>query len=113
MTFFLANRSANATMLFNEVSDQNWLRNSQDPNAAALRQASARSSDTAPWRVLHRVTYVSRIPPRFQAVPPLTDRAVAPEVPNQAQNAVFLALVRAKLPQTGASAAEISKAVEA
>jgi hypothetical protein len=113
MTFFLANRADNASALFDKVIDQNWLLHSQDPNAAALREASTRSSDTAPWRILHRVTYVSRIPPRFQAVPPLTNQIALPEAPNQAQNAVFLALVRAKLPKTGAaSAAEISAAVQ-
>lgn len=111
MTFFLANRSANAAVLFDEVIDQNWLQNSQDPSAAALRQANTRRDSTAPWRVLHRVTYVSRIPPRFQVTPPLTDRVAAPEAPNQDQNAVFLALVRAKLPPLDASAAEISAAV--
>jgi hypothetical protein len=113
MTFFLANRPANASALFGSVIDQRWLRTSQDPSAAALRQAEALAAGTAPWRVLHRVTYVSRIPPRFQAVPPLTDRGALPEAPNQAQNAVFLALVRAKLPATGVSAAEVSRAVQA
>jgi large repetitive protein len=112
MTFFLANRAANADTLFSTVIDQRWLRTSQDPNAAALRQAEAMAAGTAPWRILHRVTYVSRIPPRFQAVPPLTDRGALPEAPNQAQNAVFLSLVRAKLPPSGASAAEISRAVQ-
>ncbi|MEH6414501.1 LamG domain-containing protein [Pseudomonas sp. CGJS7] len=113
MSFFLANRSEHAASLFDQVIDQHWLYSSQDPNAAALRQARARRQGTAPWRVLHRVTYVSRIPPRFQAVPPLSDRGAEPEAPNQAQNAVFLSLVRAKLPARGASAAEISAAVQA
>jgi hypothetical protein len=47
-------------------------------------------------------------PPEFRAT--LTDQAATPEAPNQAQNGVFLALVRAKLSQKP-SAAEISKAV--
>ncbi|MEX2963619.1 LamG-like jellyroll fold domain-containing protein [Microbulbifer sp. TYP-18] len=112
MTFFLANRQDNASNLFSSVVDQRWLRTSQDPNAAAMRQAEALSAGTAPWRILHRVTYVSRIPPRFQAVPSLTDKVALPEAPNQDQNAVFLDLVRAKLPPGGASAAEISAAVQ-
>jgi len=112
LTFFMANRPAHASTLFGKVVDQRWLRTSQDPNAAAMRQAEAIASGTSPWRILHRVTYVSRIPPRFQAVPPLTDRAALPEAPNQDQNAVFLALVRAKVPSSGASAAEISQAVQ-
>jgi hypothetical protein len=111
MTFFLANRGENAAKLFDEVIDQAWLRSSQAPDAAALREAKARSADMAPWRILHRVTYVSRVPPRFQAIPDLTDRTAVPEAPNQPQNAVFLALVKAKIPAVP-SPADISKAVQ-
>ena len=110
MSFFLSNRNEHADVLFHRVIDQAWLKTSRDPDAAALRQASQRSGDMAPWRVLHRVTFVSRIPPRFQAVPDLTDKAVTPEAPNQAQNAVFLSLLRAQLPKSP-SPAEISAAV--
>jgi hypothetical protein len=111
MTFFLANRGENAAKLFDEVIDQAWLHSSQAPDAAALREAKARSADMAPWRILHRVTYVSRVPPRFQAIPDLTDRRAVPEAPNQPQNAVFLALVKAKIPAVP-SPADISAAVQ-
>lgn len=110
MSFFLSNRSEHANELFEHVIDQAWLKTSRDPDAAALRQASLRSGDMAPWRVMHHVTFVSRIPPRFQAVPDLTDKAATPEPPNQTQNALFLSLVRSKLPKTP-SPADISAAV--
>ncbi|PTW62797.1 concanavalin A-like lectin/glucanase superfamily protein [Breoghania corrubedonensis] len=100
MTFFLANEPQNASDLFTTVIDQKWLNQSQDPNAAALREARAAADNIAPWRIMHRVTYVSRIPPAFQAVPTITDEIATPEAPNQAHNAVFLYLVRAKLSTT-------------
>ena len=56
--------------LFQQVIDQNWLRNSTQANAAALREATA--NENGVWRILHRVTYVSRIPPKFQPVPTST-----------------------------------------
>ena len=35
------------------------------PNARALREARSKPNEV--WRVMHRVTYVSRIPPKIQA----------------------------------------------
>lgn len=67
MTLYLGQDTTHFDDFYNKVADPVWLANSTDSSAAALRQA--RHSDRKPpcWRVLHRVTYVSRILP---AVPP-------------------------------------------
>ncbi|WP_103339708.1 LamG domain-containing protein [Amycolatopsis sp. CA-126428] len=61
MTFYLPPSAGNKRTLLDKVVDQNWLDLSSDPDAVALR--GVRGSDDKPWRVLHRVTYVSRVPP--------------------------------------------------
>lgn len=66
-TFYLAPKPSHFETFFNEVVDQNWYNNSQDPAAVALRQA--RSTEGGVWRVLHRTTYVSRIPPKIDSAP--------------------------------------------
>ncbi|MFJ6659545.1 LamG-like jellyroll fold domain-containing protein [Streptomyces sp. NPDC091377] len=67
MTFYLGQDSTHFDDFYNKVADPVWLANSADAGAVALRQA--RQSDHQPpcWRVLHRVTYISRILP---PVPP-------------------------------------------
>ncbi|MFD4829386.1 LamG-like jellyroll fold domain-containing protein [Streptomyces uncialis] len=73
MTFYLGQDTTHFDDFYNKVADPTWLTNSTNPNAAALRQA--RHSDRKPpcWRVLHRVTYISRILPPVPATgaPPL------------------------------------------
>ena len=67
MTFYLAPKKSNFETFWSRVVDQNWLNRqgpyvgSDDPDAFALRQARAHPNEV--WRVLHRVTYVNRIPP--------------------------------------------------
>ncbi|MFF8729504.1 hypothetical protein ACF073_23845 [Streptomyces sp. NPDC015171] len=67
LSFYLGEDSEHFDTFFHKVVDPVWLANGNDPNAAALRQA--RQADRKPpcWRVLHRVTFVSRVLP---AVPP-------------------------------------------
>ncbi|MFJ2190043.1 hypothetical protein ACIOJE_19245 [Kitasatospora sp. NPDC087861] len=67
LSFYLGEDSEHFDSFFHKVVDPIWLAIGNDPNAAALRQA--RQSDRKPpcWRVLHRVTFVSRVLP---AVPP-------------------------------------------
>jgi hypothetical protein len=50
---------------FNKVVDPVWLAQSTAPKAVALRQAKG-DAKARPWRVMHRVTFVSRILPEFQ-----------------------------------------------
>jgi hypothetical protein len=61
MTFYLSPSSDSHDAFFNQVVDPLWLAQSDDPAAAALRQARQDTQRPACWRVLHRVTFVSRI----------------------------------------------------
>ena len=66
MSFYLEPKGKNFTDLFSEVIDPIWLDQSPDPNAQALRQARGNMGNAKPcWRIMHRVTYVSRILPEF------------------------------------------------
>ncbi|WP_018635739.1 LamG-like jellyroll fold domain-containing protein [Parafrankia elaeagni] len=67
MTFYLDSDSANFEDFYGKVVDPTWIRESTDPNAVALRQARQSTKKPPCWRVMHRVTYVSRVLP---AVPP-------------------------------------------
>jgi hypothetical protein len=66
MTFYLAPKKSNFETFWSKVVDPNWLNRqgayvgTDDPDAFALRQAKA--NPNAVWRVLHRVTYVNRVP---------------------------------------------------
>jgi len=64
MSFFLAPDKGNFKEFKNKIIDQVWLRESLDPNAVALREALEQENGT-PWRIFHRVTYVSRVLPVF------------------------------------------------
>jgi hypothetical protein len=60
MTFFLAPKNDYHDLFFDKVVDQGWLK-SDDPGALALRQARDDTRRPAAWRIMHRVTYVSRV----------------------------------------------------
>ena len=77
MSFYLEPKRNNFTDLFTQVIDPIWLAQSPDPNAQALRQAAWNIDNAKPcWRILHRVTYVSRILPEFTAeAPPSLEKA--------------------------------------
>lgn len=80
MTFYRDSRNDNFEDFYNKIVDPIWLKQSADPDAAALRQA--RQADQKPpcWRVFHRVTYVSRVlsPVAVPGEPPL-DQAMRSE----------------------------------
>jgi hypothetical protein len=73
MTFYLAPKPENFDKFFDEVVDPEWLEGQGEyagkynPNARALREARYRPNEL--WRVMHRVTYVSRVPPQFEPTP--------------------------------------------
>ncbi|MGW7584459.1 LamG-like jellyroll fold domain-containing protein [Kitasatospora sp. NPDC054768] len=67
LTFYLGGTSANFDDFYRKVVDPIWLQGSGAPDAAALRQARQSSAKPPCWRILHRVTYVSRVLP---PVPP-------------------------------------------
>lgn len=79
MSFYRAPSKENTDVFFDQVIDPEWLALSPDPNAASLRQARAVSAGQNAWRVLHRVTFVSRIPPSFQITP--VESQLPPENP--------------------------------
>jgi hypothetical protein len=73
MSFYLSPKKRNFEDFFDHVVDPAWLHQSSEASAAALR--SAMGNKNSVWRVLHRVTYVSRVPQAFggsrqDAVPP-------------------------------------------
>jgi hypothetical protein len=60
-SFYLAPDTDHHDLFFNQVVDPIWLAQSTDPAAAALRGARQPGQQPPCWRVLHRVTFVSRI----------------------------------------------------
>ena len=103
-TIYQHPRKANFDRLWSGTTDQPepvidpaWLAGS-DPDAVALRQA--RADRKRVWRVLHRVTYVNRVPPESPAdgasepSPPTEDvanRALRPDDYSMVANAGVLA----------------------
>ena len=77
MSFLLEPKSDHFETFFNKVVDPIWLEQSDEPNAAALREAAEQGKKPPCWRILHRVTYVSRVlPPFSQDAPPSLDKAL-------------------------------------
>jgi len=71
--FFLQPTRQNAVDFWSTVVDPVWLKNSPDPDAAAMR--SAESNNSIPWRLLYRVTYSERFLP-----PVSTGAFVVPQI---------------------------------
>ena len=73
MTFYLEPTTNNFDDFFNKVVDPIWLEQSGDPNALALLQARQPEDKPKCWRIMHRVTFVSRILPEIEAdnIPPM------------------------------------------
>lgn len=72
MSFYLEASNENFDAFFNRVVDPIWLAGNH-PNALALQQAQQNDKKPPCWRVMHRVTFVSRILPEIPAAsaPPL------------------------------------------
>lgn len=66
MTFRLEPSTDNYEDFFNTVVDPEWLQSS-DPGAVALRGARQPGKKPPCWRVLHRVTFVSRVLPEVES----------------------------------------------
>ena len=73
--FYLQPKTQNADDFWNTVVDQNWLNNSDDPDAVALLSAK-KANTSVPWRMFYRVTDSERfLPPISNAstiVPKIT-----------------------------------------
>ena len=66
MTFFLEPSAENCNDLFSKVVDPIWLSNlPNDPYARAFKQMKNTDKQPYCWRIMHRVTYVSRILPEM------------------------------------------------
>jgi hypothetical protein len=77
MTFYLEPKSDHFDDFFNTVVDPIWLAQSDDPGAVALRDARNDGKKPACWRVIHRVTYVSRVlPPLDLSAPPSLEKTL-------------------------------------
>ncbi len=113
LSFYLAPNKKNCDVFFDEVIDPQWLKTSSDTRAAALREAKANSVGKAAWRVLHRVTYVSRVPPRFQVLPTDTVSIPLSEPSNLEQNQLILELVALRLSTGIPTSADIGEAIDA
>ncbi|WP_026410986.1 LamG-like jellyroll fold domain-containing protein [Actinomadura oligospora] len=76
MSFYLDTSADNYDDFFGKVIDPQWLQSS-DPGAIALRQA--RQADRKPpcWRIMHRVTFVSRVLPPVSSGQPSRQQAMA------------------------------------
>jgi len=90
-TFYLAPRQAAFDDFFNRVVQQDWLHESNQPEAVALRGAMAQTNPV--WRVLHRVTHVSRVPRPFGEPPQRDDGKPARALIHQDANRIIIQLV--------------------
>jgi hypothetical protein len=77
MSFYLEPESDHHEQFYNLVVDPIWLEQSDDPNAVALRQARQPGKKPPCWRIMHRVTYVSRVlPPLDLSAPPSLEKTL-------------------------------------
>ena len=90
-SFYLAPDRDHFNEFFETVIDPNWLLTSDSNDASALRRARAFGNHV--WRVLHRVTYVSRVPPAFNQTPDDTAVQKKRSVIDAPQNALLIQLV--------------------
>lgn len=93
MSIYLPPRTRNSSA-FRRVVDKTWLAHSNDPTARAMREID----DSNPvWRVLHRVTYVERVPPPISSKPLQLSAPPEREPVGLAGNAALVELVKAEL----------------
>jgi hypothetical protein len=108
-TFYLVPDKKHFLTFWDKVVSKEWLE-SDHPNARALR--AARGNLNHVWRVLHRVTYVSRVPPigdRPASSSEKPTRAVIHQVPNRGIINLVLDVMREGVTSTGQSIAELSE----
>lgn len=109
MAFFLASNPDNYNEFMGKIVDPLWLNQSMDQAAVALREAT--EVENGAWRILFRVTYVSRIPPSFQPAPA---QAVAPDVQkpvNLDANTLIIKLVKKQINSDKPTPLQIGMAV--
>lgn len=109
MAYFLAPDPDHFVEFKETVVDPLWLNQSMDQAAAALRQATA--ADNGTWRILYRVTFVSRIPPSFQPAPSQTAAPVVQAPVNLDANDLIVQLVTKQIASSDPSPLEIGRAI--
>jgi len=109
MSFLIPRNAANFAQLTTHVIDQNWLRNSANPDAAALRTATAQTNGV--WRVLHRTTFVSRVAPPLQPAPAQSTAPPVTEPVGLEGNTLLTRLIEKQIGAAAPSPAQIGAAV--
>jgi hypothetical protein len=108
-TFYLVPDKKHFQTFWDKVVSRTWL-DSNDPNAQALR--TARGNLNPVWRVMHRVTYVSRVPPKKDTVFSTSEkptRAVIHQVPNREIIWLVLDVMRQGITATDQNIAGLSE----
>lgn len=110
MSYYLPPERKNATD-FQAIVDSEWLQLSNDPTARAMREINL---NNPVWRVLHRVTYVHREPPKT-ASRPVTSAVDTARLPHNLEgNEDLLMLIQEQLGQNDApTPIEVGQAVGA
>ncbi|MEO6500435.1 MAG: LamG-like jellyroll fold domain-containing protein [Jatrophihabitantaceae bacterium] len=93
---------------FDSIVDPIWKKFSNDPTARALRELS---TPNPVWRVLHRVTYVERVPPPLATRPVYTSASPIAEPANLAGNTELLALITGLIKTLNPTSAQVGAAV--
>ncbi len=97
-SFYLAPEEEHGEAFFDRIVDADWLRNSSSPRASALREARSVSEGEPVWRVLHRTTYVSRVPATPEGLGDEAKSSGVTEPKNQVHNELLLELIESRLP---------------
>lgn len=116
-SFYLVPDKQHFATFWDTVVDADWL-DGDDNDARALRQAKANLNNV--WRVFHRVTYVSRVPPKDQASlgnKGAATRSIVHEIPNWQVINLVLDVIRTGVDSQGnkigishpGSAADVSR----
>ena len=91
-TFYLAPASEHFETLFDDVIDPAWLKQLDNPDAALMRLLEGRANRV--WRVMHRVTYVARVPSKNQQAAAYDEQApTTPVVGTETNRALILKTV--------------------
>ncbi|MEO8530533.1 MAG: hypothetical protein ABI459_04880, partial [Deltaproteobacteria bacterium] len=110
MSFLIAPEEDNFKQLA-KIVDANWLANSTTAAAAAMREAM--SNPSTPWRVMHRTTYVSRVPAPFQPVKDDTDAPNITAPANLPSNTWLIEVLDKQIGKPEPTRLEIGAAIDA
>ncbi|HYI59481.1 MAG TPA: LamG domain-containing protein [Microlunatus sp.] len=107
---FLLPASRSNAEAFDHIVDPVWKQMSNDPTARAMRELTAANPV---WRVLHRVTYVERVPPPVSSRPVYTAAIPVAEPVNLPGNRTLLTLICDQITSPNPTGAQIGTAVAA